>query len=149
MKALNTAKNKLLLASIVIVTGANALSLGDTIDNSTIKVNTTSSQTMKMVSQDANHTEYVLKSSTGEKNILVNKKNRVYGFNWSEKNPNLNGMLGNNNKYQKDFIKSMQTNKLLHRGLVIDTTNLHVTQYGLPGGVMEGEMIAKDLEPSK
>lgn len=149
LKILNVTKVKLLLISLITFHGAYAISLGDTVNNSTIKASTTTTETMKIVSKDATHSEYVLKSATGEKNIFVNKNSQVYGFNWSEKNPNVNGMLGNQSKYQKEFAKALETNKFVHRGLAIDTNNLHITQFGLPGGVMEGEMVAKDLAPAK
>ncbi len=142
-------KVKLLLVSLIAFNSAFAISLGDTVNGATIKANTTTTTAMKFVSKDATHSEYVLKSAAGEKNVLVNKSNQVYGFSWSERNPNLNDMLGSNSKYQQEFAKARQKNKFIHRGLSINTTDLHLTQFGLPGGVMEGKMIARDLAPSE
>jgi hypothetical protein len=140
-------KFKLLILSVALANGAFALSLGDFVNPNTIKSNTTTTQVMKLVKSDNNHKEYMIKSSSNETLVLVNKNNQVYGFKWDEKSANLKSMLGS--KYYSDFADAYKnrTNKFNHRYLSIDTPTLLVHQFGLPNGKKQGGMVAKDLAP--
>lgn len=140
-------KAKLLILNIILLNGAFALSLGDVVSNQTLKSETNTTKVMKLSMKDATHSEYTIKSLNGSKNVLVNNNNRVYGFNWSEQNPNLQEMLGN--KYLGEFNSAFKArpNAMNHRMLSIETTNLSIHQFGLPGGMKEGEMLDKNLAP--
>jgi hypothetical protein len=140
-------KLKILFLNIVLLNGAFALSLGDIANNSTLQTEANPSQTIKLAVQDNAHKEYLVKSVDGNKTILVNSKSRVYGFKWSEQNPNLTEMLGK--QYLDEFkdAYSKRSNKGNHRMLSIETTNLSIHQFGLPDGVKNGEMIDKNLSP--
>jgi len=138
---------KLIIFGFIFSNSVFALALGDTVNTSSLKAETNSTQIMKLAVTDAKHSQYMIKSTNGTLNILANNKNQVYGFNWSLKSPDLDAMIGN--KYLSSYKKAYEnrSNKYNHRVLYIETPNLLVRQFGLPGGNKEGEIIAKDLAP--
>ncbi|MDQ5920196.1 MAG: hypothetical protein QG673_252 [Pseudomonadota bacterium] len=137
-----------LCASVTITNSAFGISLGDIITDNTIKAETTPATTMQLIKQNSDHSEYQIAKSSGRITVLVNTKGQVYGFEWSDKSPNLNSMLGVY-KAEFDVAYAKRENKYNHRILTIDTPDLLVQQFGLPGGEMQGSMYAKDLQPAQ
>lgn len=133
--------------NIVALNSAFALSIGEVVTAETLQTETNSSQVMKLAVRDDTHSEYVINSATGSKTVLVNSKSQIYGFNWNTQNPDIKDMLGT--KYLQEFNNAYNNrlNKGNHRMLSIETTNLSIHQFGLPGGMKEGGMIDKNLAP--
>lgn len=141
-------KTFLFILGFTASSAAFSLSLGDTVNSNTIAAETTTNQKMLLSGTSTSNSTYIIKSATGNTNVLVNNKNQVYGFNWSEKTPNLPKMLGT--KYLQEYQNAYNSRKVKNlRVLNIDTPRLSVQQFGLPGGKIEGEMIAKDLAPAQ
>ncbi len=140
---------KIIILMSLFTSNIFALALGDTVNSSTAKVETTTNSKMEFSATKSNHTEYTIHKANGTATVLVNNNQKVYGFTWSDKNPNIRSMLGTNNNYQSEF-NTAYTNRQRgdHRRLIINTEHLKVYQFGLPGGPFSGSMIAKDLAPS-
>lgn len=131
--------------TLACTTNVFALSLGDMVNANTAKAQTTTTSTMTMTAQKSDHTEYTIKNATGTTVALVNKQGSVYAEKWSDTDPNLDDMLGT---YKPEFDAAYAKRpKGDLRRLIIDTPNIAVEQFGLPGGQMQGFMIAKDLQP--
>ncbi len=132
---------------LLCMSHAFALSLGDVVNDAAVQAQTTTTTTMKLTKQTSNHSEYRIAKSTGNITALVNNNHQIYAFTWDDKNPNLSSMLGS---YKAEFDQAYNNrpNKFNHRALVIDTPNLSVRQFGLPGSNMQGSIYAKNLEPN-
>jgi uncharacterized membrane protein len=137
----------ILAFSIIFTSNVVAIALGDYLNSSSARVQTTSNQVMNFVSSDARHSEYRLTTATGATNILVNNKGQVYGFTWQDKEPQLKQMLGDY-KNEFDIAFKNRPDKFNHRFLYINSQHLNIQQFGLPGAVMQGTMTATNLEPT-
>lgn len=132
---------------LVNVSTGYAIALGDYITDDTIKFTTTVNQVMKLESTNLDYKMYVIKTANSEQHLSVNAKNQVYKIHWKMFNPDIQGMLGTN--YQDAFNEGLthRSNKFNHRFLIIENDKLKFEQFGLPEGIKEGEMVAKDLAP--
>ena len=136
----------ILTVNMLCLGNAFALSLGDNVTSNTMKAQTTTTSTMVLTSQQANHNEYTITQATGTTKVLTNKQGKIYGFAWNDKNPDFKSMLGSY-KATYDAAYAKRAYKYDHRRLMINTPTLSVEQFGLPGGPMQGSMVANDLAP--
>ncbi len=140
---------KIIILMILLASNAFGLSLGDTVNNNTIKTVSTPNTLMVLSATKTYHTEYTINKANGVDTVLVNKNNKVYGFKWSDKTPDIKTMLGTNATYKSEFDTAYAKRHIgEHRRLMIDTEHLSVFQFGLPGGPFSGSMTAKDLAPT-
>ena len=140
---------KIMILMSLFASNVFALSLGDVVNNNTMKIETTTNTRMVLSTTKADHSEYTISKSTGSATALVNNKNQVYGFTWKDKAPDIKGMLGTNSTYKAEFDNAYANRPLGdHRHLTINTDHLSVSQFGLPGGPFSGSMTAKDLVPT-
>ena len=140
---------KIIILMGLLASNAFALSLGDTVNSNTMKIETTVNSTMKLSATKTDHTEYKINKANGTDTVLVNKNSKVYGFKWSDKTPDIKTMLGTNTTYKSEFDTAYAKRPIGdHRRLMINTEHLSVSQFGLPGGPFSGSMTAKDLAPT-
>ena len=134
---------------------ASALSLGDTFSATNLQqvqfvsgaTNAVATVNIKLVQTMPSYKLYRQKTTTGETTILVNNQQKVYGFQWQDKDVNVRNLIGQQYIKQFDTAFAARTNPGNHRFLMINTPTLVVKQFGLPGGVMTGEMYARDMQP--
>lgn len=139
---------KIMILMGLFASNTFALSLGNVVDSSTVKNETTTNTRMAFSATKNDHTEYTINKSTGTATALVNNNNKVYAFTWRDKAPDIKGMLGTNSTYNSEFDTAYANRHMGdHRGLMISTEHLSVSQFGLPGGPFTGSMTAKDLAP--
>ena len=140
---------KIIIFMGLLASNAFAISLGDTVNSNTMAMETTVNRTMKLSVTNANNTEYKISKASGADTVLVNKNNKVYGFKWNDKTPDVKTMLGTNTIYKSEFDAAYAKRHMGdHRRLMINTEHLSVSQFGLPGGPFSGSMTAKDLAPT-
>ena len=99
----------------LLASNAFALSLGDTVNSNTIKMETTVNSTMKLSATKTDHTEYKINKTNGTDTVLVNKNSKVYGFKWSDKTP--------------DIIKEFQLNYPLIIKPILNYKNIYSTGF--------------------
>lgn len=142
--------NKLLIliSSVLLMHGACAVSLGDTMNQQVAAQTNTTTSVTKLLSSDSKSSTFISTSTQGSMRFLVNNHtNKVYSISWQDKQAaNLENVLGSS--YYPEFNAAKTTAvRIPLRGIAVNDGNLSVSQFGSMLSGFQGVATVSSLAP--